>query len=630
MKKTLLLSLIALVFLSNVSAQTVSTNKTAYTIGEAITVNFTGSKAAKDWIALFLQTTTPAQGNNISWLYTSGTQTAASKTKASGSVIFTTGISIAGNYKVCLLANDGYTIRATANFTVATVSAVPVANFTASSTSIITGGTTTFTDLSTGTPTPTSWSWSFPGGTPSTSTAKNPVVNYSTNGVYAVTLTATNANGTNTLTKSGYITVAAQGANISLKVMQTNIWQEGTSIPNGMAYIRDVINSVNPDIVCFSEVRNYTGDWTTKIVNDLAAVGKTYYRGYVTGSDVSIISKYPISVSGPILAGSIVVYNVNVNGTTVVVCPSHLDYTYYATYLPRGYACGGSGKYAGWDAFNPFTPETSLAAISGQNLGSQRDEEIAAFISYMQTETRPILLLGDFNEPSHLDWTSRQANLYDHNGVVYQWNTTKTLADNGFTDAYRQVYPDEVLNPGISWPAVATGVGSTSWTPLSDERDRIDFIFYKGSGITATSASLVGPIGSYVKNSATTAGNGSDTFVASTMPWYSDHKAVVATISIPTTVTARKITTKTGLKNSSAEIKAYPNPTNGIVTLVSSENASSQVRVFDLAGRKIINKTVNFLENAQNILDLTAFSNGVYFIKVDSQEKTQTIKIVKE
>jgi endonuclease/exonuclease/phosphatase family metal-dependent hydrolase len=363
---------------------------------------------------------------------------------------------------------------------------------------------------------------------------------YTTNGTYAVMHTATNANGTNTLTKNGYITVADQEANISLKVMQFNVWQEGTSVPNGMVYIRDVINSVNPDIVCFSEVRNYTGDWTTKIVNDLAAVGKTYYRGYVTGSDVSIISKFPISLSGPILAGAVVVYNVNVNGTIVVVCPSHLDYTYYATYLPRGYACGGSDKYAEWNALNPFAPEISLTAISSQNLCSKRDEQIAAFISYIQTETRPVLLLGDFNEPSHLDWTSRQANLYDHNGVVFQWNTTLSLINNGFTDAYRQVYPDEVLNPGISWPAVATGVGTTSWTPLSDERDRIDYIFYKGEGVTATAAAIVGPVGSYAYNVITTSGNGNDIFEASTLPWPSDHKAVVATISIPVTKTKKK------------------------------------------------------------------------------------------
>ncbi|MBA2610856.1 MAG: T9SS type A sorting domain-containing protein [Bacteroidetes bacterium] len=45
---------------------------------------------------------------------------------------------------------------------------------------------------------PTSWSWSFPGGTPSTSTAQNPIVTYAATGIYTVTLTSTNANGPST------------------------------------------------------------------------------------------------------------------------------------------------------------------------------------------------------------------------------------------------------------------------------------------------------------------------------------------------------------------------------------------------------------------------------------------------
>ena len=39
------------------------------------------------------------------------------------------------------------------------------------------------------------WQWSFPGGTPSTSTERNPTVVYQTPGTYDVTLTVTNANG---------------------------------------------------------------------------------------------------------------------------------------------------------------------------------------------------------------------------------------------------------------------------------------------------------------------------------------------------------------------------------------------------------------------------------------------------
>ncbi len=63
-----------------------------------------------------------------------------------------------------------------------------------------------FLDVSTGNP--TSWNWSFPGGIPSSSTDKNPVVTYASPGSYAVTLSTTNANGAGTtLTKNNYITI---------------------------------------------------------------------------------------------------------------------------------------------------------------------------------------------------------------------------------------------------------------------------------------------------------------------------------------------------------------------------------------------------------------------------------------
>ncbi len=54
-----------------------------------------------------------------------------------------------------------------------------------------------------------SWSWSFPGGTPSTSTAQNPTVVYSTPGTYDASLTVTNTAGSNTTSQSNGILVGA-------------------------------------------------------------------------------------------------------------------------------------------------------------------------------------------------------------------------------------------------------------------------------------------------------------------------------------------------------------------------------------------------------------------------------------
>lgn len=81
----------------------------------------------------------------------------------------------------------------------------PVADFTASATATCVGGSINFTDTSTNIP--FVWSWTFAGGTPATSTVQNPSVVYNTPGTYAVTLTATNYNGSDTKTLAGYITV---------------------------------------------------------------------------------------------------------------------------------------------------------------------------------------------------------------------------------------------------------------------------------------------------------------------------------------------------------------------------------------------------------------------------------------
>ena len=85
----------------------------------------------------------------------------------------------------------------------------PVANFIGSPTTVLQGNTVQFTDQSTFEP--VSWSWIFPGGTPTASTSQNPVVTYNTIGTYSVTLTVTNAAGSNTLTRQDYIQVNVPG-----------------------------------------------------------------------------------------------------------------------------------------------------------------------------------------------------------------------------------------------------------------------------------------------------------------------------------------------------------------------------------------------------------------------------------
>jgi uncharacterized protein (TIGR02145 family) len=83
----------------------------------------------------------------------------------------------------------------------------PVAKFEADKTTITEGESIQFTDQSTNEP--TSWSWDFGDG--STSTSQNPSHTYSSAGTYTVELTATNDYGSDTETKTDYITVESGG-----------------------------------------------------------------------------------------------------------------------------------------------------------------------------------------------------------------------------------------------------------------------------------------------------------------------------------------------------------------------------------------------------------------------------------
>ena len=108
-----------------------------------------------------------------------------------------------GTYTVTLTATNACGSN-TSTKTVTVVGA-PVANFTASPTSGCAPLNVQFTSTSQGNP--TSFQWHFPGGSPSSSTAQNPTVTYDSSGAYSVTLIVTNNLGSDTLTRTNYITV---------------------------------------------------------------------------------------------------------------------------------------------------------------------------------------------------------------------------------------------------------------------------------------------------------------------------------------------------------------------------------------------------------------------------------------
>jgi PKD repeat protein len=109
-----------------------------------------------------------------------------------------------------------------------------IANFSGSPTIGAVPLTVNFTDLSIGA---TSWSWNF--GDSGTSTLKNPSHTYTSTGLYTVTLTASNASGSDVMTKTDYITVTPPAAPVAgFTASATNI-----TVGNSVAFTDQSTNN---------------------------------------------------------------------------------------------------------------------------------------------------------------------------------------------------------------------------------------------------------------------------------------------------------------------------------------------------------------------------------------------------
>ncbi|MFI3294412.1 MAG: endonuclease/exonuclease/phosphatase family protein [Rikenellaceae bacterium] len=317
-----------------------------------------------------------------------------------------------------------------------------------------------------------------------------------------------------------------------ITVMQLNIWQEGTVIENGYQAIVDELAHHQPDFVTLSEVRNYGDvDFTNRLIEDLKAQGVTYYSQ--RSDDSGLLSKYPIESFETIYplandSGSIYKLTTTVSGVAFAIYTAHLDYKEYASFLPRGYDGSSFHKIE--------APVVDTAIIQKMNLASKRDDAILAFISDAQKERERgavVILGGDFNEPSFRDWGLDTRDLYDHNGVSFDWTVSILLEQNGFIDSYRRLYPSAVTHPGFTYPSDNRSLGDDkmgmlTWAPDVDERERIDYIFFgSDSRLELLDCVIYGPRESIVRSQRIKEGE-QERFIAPLGVWPTDHKGVIS------------------------------------------------------------------------------------------------------
>ncbi|WP_022889337.1 endonuclease/exonuclease/phosphatase family protein [Agromyces italicus] len=308
-----------------------------------------------------------------------------------------------------------------------------------------------------------------------------------------------------------------------LDVLAFNVWHGGTQIPNGAQEIADIIRETDADVTFMPEVGQAP-----------AQVAELLGYEHLIATDTGVVSRYPI-ISSDTIDRWWTKAVIDVNGTEVVVYGGHLEYRWYTTYLPRGYGGEIRGDWpAGWGTWNKLdAPVTDVEQILAANLQSGRPATAADLVEDIAAERaagRIAIVGGDFNEPSAQDWTAATAGLQDHNGVVIPWQTTQTLLDGGLVDAYREVHPDPVANPGITWPSdnERFPTSSLTWAPEADERDRIDYIFATpDERLAIDDAAVVGPQSSIVRDERVD-DDSADEILTPDAVWPSDHKAVLA------------------------------------------------------------------------------------------------------
>ncbi|KUN20978.1 hydrolase [Streptomyces antibioticus] len=246
-----------------------------------------------------------------------------------------------------------------------------------------------------------------------------------------------------------------------LRVMTWNLWYGGTKVHDHRAKQLKAIAETDVDVVGLQET------YGTAAGELAEALGWHHHRA---GENLGIISRYPITavLGDPDVgfygaAGA----RIAVGGQEVEVWTAHLDYERYGPY------------------------EAEPLAHEEVRLGQMRDtlRRIG--------QAAPVVLVGDFNCPSHLDWP----------GV--EWPVTRAAEEAGFADSYRQAHPDPVRDPGHTWSPVVVH---------PEPQDRIDFVLHRGLRVLDSRT--------YVSGSPRPAPDVADN------DWPSDHAAVITDFSL--------------------------------------------------------------------------------------------------
>lgn len=246
------------------------------------------------------------------------------------------------------------------------------------------------------------------------------------------------------------------------KVLAWNIWNGGDEARYAedepvkrakQQAIIDVIQASDADVVAMVETYG-SGEAIAKGLG---------FHFHPRGTNVAILSRWPV-------AEDVSVYKPFNCVGAIVELPDKRRVAIYSTWIhyvddiwtdPR--------SRDGRDAAALLSADGESRAVEVREILRGIDEQMA------KRPGVPVILAGDFNSNSHLDYVEAAREQY---GLVVEWPVTKIVADAGFNDAYRQCHPK------------VDRAADRTWSPRFPEQiqDRIDFVFWRGSQLRPVEA----------------------------------------------------------------------------------------------------------------------------------------------
>jgi exodeoxyribonuclease-3 len=289
-----------------------------------------------------------------------------------------------------------------------------------------------------------------------------------------------------------FCSVHAETEDKSLRVLSYNIHRGGVvMLKQPLSQTAKAIQLAKADVVGIQETRSPRGD-------ELEELAKLLGWNHDMGKGSNVLTRYEIVKS--LYRGVKVKRD---SGRHAYIFNVHLSSHPYQPYQlleirPRWHKHTNNITFI----------KTETEAIEWAK--KARGAEIAKVLRQVKSipnKQVPVFVVGDFNEPSHLDWTEAAAKA-DRHPIKVAYPTSTEMAKAGFTDAYRKIYPDEMKNPGYTWSSFYKFDDPTT------HHDRIDFVYFKGKGIKLNEVKIVGE-------------NQKDADIVIS-PYPSDHRAVVA------------------------------------------------------------------------------------------------------